>query len=370
MDTLPIGKTLDDWALIERLLPTGWQQQARLLGALHRSRGIADASTLLRVLLVHVADGSSLVETAARAAQLGWCQVSPVALFKRLQSAERWLGWMAQGLWSIRRGAPGLPVRRVRVADATMVTESGRTGSKYRVHYAINLVNLCCDHFEITDHHQAESLRRLPVKKRDLILGDRGFAKGPAIAEVMGRGADVLIRATISTLPMFTSEGKRINVLPRLRRLRVGKGVEWPASIRDGKRFIAGRLVAIKRSARSAKRARAKVIRKSEKNGYKAASAEALEAAGYVVIWTSIRSKEVPTARVLELYRLRWQIELTFKRCKSIMGLGQLPKHADASSRAWLNGKLLVTLLVERLIQEADAFSPWGYPIEASEPVA
>src|SRR5437879_5802065 len=109
MDTPAIRKTLDDWALIERLLPVGWQEQARLLGALRRSRGIPDAGTLLRVLLVHLADGCSLIETAARAAELGWCRVSPVALFKRLQSAERWLGWMAERLWSVRRGAPGLP---------------------------------------------------------------------------------------------------------------------------------------------------------------------------------------------------------------------------------------------------------------------
>ena len=64
------------------------------------------------------------------------------------------------------------------------------------------------------------------------------------------------------------------------------------------------------------------------------------------------------------MYRWRWQIELAIKRMKSIMGLGALPKHSDASSRAWLHGKLFVALLMERLWYEAESLSPWGYPLE------
>jgi Transposase DDE domain len=71
-------------------------------------------------------------------------------------------------------------------------------------------------------------------------------------------------------------------------------------------------------------------------------------------------------ASILQIYRLRWQIELVFKRMKSIMGLGQLPKKDSASSRAWLHGKLFVALLVERVVEAAKSFSPWGYPLEVS----
>lgn len=370
MDASTNRKTLDDWALIERLLPDGWREQARTLGALRRARGIADASTLLRVLLVHLADGCSLAETAARAAELGWCTVTPAAVFKRLRGAEQWLRWMAEHLWRRRRPVGLIPGRRVRVADATVVMETGRTGSEYRVHYAIDLSDLRCDHFEVTDHHAGESLRRLPVKKRDLILCDRGLAKGPAVADVIDRGADVIVRVPATTLPLFSTAGARVNLLARLRRVRLGRAEEWPASIGVGKRRLTGRLIAIKRSARAARRARAGVVRKAQKNGYTAASPKAVEAAGYVMIWTSMSREELSAERVLEFYRLRWQIELAFKRSKSILGLGQMPKHDDASCRAWLHGKLLTALLVERLIEEAGAFSPWGYPLEAPQPMA
>ena len=62
--------------------------------------------------------------------------------------------------------------------------------------------------------------------------------------------------------------------------------------------------------------------------------------------------------RCWKLYRLRWQIELAFKRMKSIVGLGRLPKKDPASTRAWLYGKIFASLLVERMIEAAEAFPP------------
>ena len=79
----------------------------------------------------------------------------------------------------------------------------------------------------------------------------------------------------------------------------------------------------------------------------------------------SRRSTAISLARAetLDLYRARWQIELCFKRLKSLLRLGHLPKRSDESARAWIEGKLLTVLLVERLIEEARFFSPWGFDL-------
>ena len=66
-------------------------------------------------------------------------------------------------------------------------------------------------------------------------------------------------------------------------------------------------------------------------------------------------------AEVLEWYRVRWQIELVFKRLKSLAELGALPKHTDESARGWLYGKLLVVLLGQKLERLGRDISPWGY---------
>ena len=94
-----------------------------------------------------------------------------------------------------------------------------------------------------------------------------------------------------------------------------------------------------------------------------------LELAEYFILWTSL--KKLRAAEVLELYRLRWQIELVFKRMKSIFGLGHLPKKDPLSAQAWLEGKLFVGLLIERMMDAAASFFPWGYPVEtAPQPLA
>ncbi len=357
-------RRLEDWAVVMRFLPTGWQEAAGRLGALRRARGVGDAEALLRTLLIHLADGCSLQETALRAGQAGWCKLSAVALFKRVQAAEQWLRWLAASLWQQRARTVAWGRYRVRAVDATVVTEAGRTGSLWRVHYAVGLRDLQCDFFEVTDVRGGETLRRIPVHRGDLMLGDRAYSTPPGVAHVVAAGGAVLVRANLQSLPLFTERGERLAVLRRVRPLRSGQIGEWVAYVHgpEGQR-IAGRLIAIKRS-RHATRAVRKRLRRKANKGQRVLSPAALEQARYFFVWTCVPATDLSAAQILELYRLRWQIELAFKRLKSIMGLGQLPKRADASARAWLHGKLFVALLVERLLETATAFSPWGYIVE------
>ncbi|WP_436213679.1 transposase [Bradyrhizobium sp. LjRoot220] len=50
-------------------------------------------------------------------------------------------------------------------------------------------------------------------------------------------------------------------------------------------------------------------------------SKQTLDAADWVILVTSLKQKDFATADVLALYRLRWRIELGFKRLKSLIGL-------------------------------------------------
>jgi hypothetical protein len=246
--------------------------------------------------------------------------------------------------------------------DASTVTESGPTGSQWRLHYALNFANLQCEFAELTDVHGGETFRRIPLQPRDVVLGDRAYGTPPGVAHVVGAGADVLVRINLSNLPLYHRGGRRFACLTHLRRLRVGEVRSWPVEVRAADRVIAGRLVALKKSRRAARAARRVVLRRACKKG-QALKRQTLEAASYVTLFTTLPAAEFPAQRIAEWYRLRWQIELAFKRMKSILNLGQLPKHVPASCRAWLHGKLLVALLVERLIIHAEALSPWGYPL-------
>ena len=354
----------EDWETIVRHLPQGWREQAFETGAMRRARGFRNPEALLRTLLIHLAEGCSLRETAARARQGGMGRVSDVAIMKRLQKAEEWLRWMACELTSSHRVA-GVPERkahlRIRVIDATTVSEPGSTGTDWRVHYALELKSLRCDFFEITDVNGGETYRRIPIKAGELILGDRAYATVKGISHVLDHGGQVLVRMRIKGLPLETPRGTRFNLLSRLRKLRVGELGEWPVRLVGAKgSLITGRVCAIRRSRTAAALAE-KHLRRSSSGKGSPPQAPALEATRYVFVFTTVESRLLNTQEVLELYRARWQIEIGFKRLKSIMGLGHLPKQDERSCRAWLHGKLFVALLGEHLVNEARFFFPWGY---------
>jgi hypothetical protein len=356
---------IGNWAVLRHFLPAGWEEQARISGAIKRARGINGAEALLRTLLIHLANGCSLAETSVRARQSGICAMSSVALFKRLRAAEDWLRWLAQQVRGIDLiSAPGLK-RRLRAVDATTVSEPGSTGTDWRIHYSVNLGDLQCDFFELTDVKGGETLRRVPIKARDIIMGDRIYATPPGVAHVLDAQGDIVVRVNRKSLPLLDEDGNSLNILKTVRRLKPGQTREWCATVQHPKGgYMKGRLIAVKRSIAATRIERKRLMRKASRRQHKV-SKESLEAAQYFMVWTSLPDNYASTV-VLEFYRLRWQIELVFKRMKSIMGLGHLPKADPVSCRAWLHGKLFVALLVERMIGIANSFSPWGYQLEAA----
>lgn len=373
MDTSARKRVLDaksEWALVTGLLPKGWRDKARELGALRRARGITDAEMLLRALLVHLADGCSLKETALRVQLAGWGKISAVGLFKRLRAAERWLAWMSQQMHG--RSWPAGGAYRPLAADATTVSESGKTGSLWRVHWSVDLTNLQCVFFELTDVRGGEKFARFPIRQGDLILADRVYCRQAGVEYVRTAGGHAMMRFSPSLLPTYhRKNGAKIDVLAHVRGLAVGKIRAWTAWVKGpGGGWYKGRVVAIRRSqAATVRELRRRCRAATSRQRHLGKRAKAM--ARYVMVWTSVPTADLSDRQVLRYYRRRWQLELVFKRAKSIMGLGQLPKKSDASSRAWLSGKLLVAMLVEKLWEMAESFSPWGYSIgRPSQPLA
>ena len=355
---------LDNWAILRTFLPPGWEEMARRSGALRRVRDFPNAEVLLRVLLLHVANGCSLAETATRARELG-IEVSAVAVFKRLRASEQWLRWLAEQVRSGQRPALESQGRPVRAVDGTSVSEPGSTGTDWRVHYVVNLANLQCDFFELTGVREGgETLRRVPIQPGDIMMGDRVYASPVGVAHVIKAQADLVVRLNRQALPLFDRQQGRVNVLRLWRPLQVGQVQQWTTQVHHPQGgWIPGRLIALRRSLQATRveqrRLQLRASRKQQR-----VSAEAWEAARYFSVWTTLPGTFSALA-VLELYRWRWQIELAIKRMKSIVGLGHLPKKDPTSARAWLHGKLFTSLLVERLVQAANAFSPWGYRLDA-----
>jgi hypothetical protein len=346
-----------------QMLPAQWEAKAVELGAVRRQlRGFDSVASLLRVLLIHLADGCSLRETAVRASAGGLAAVSDVALLKRLRNCAAWFEWMtremASGMALPLAAQSMLPGRRVRLIDGSSVCEPGATGSTWRLHYALNLHTLSCDEVHVSAASVGESLTLFDIRPGDVIMADRGFTKRPSLRHAVQSEADIVLRASLSNLPLHDRRGRSLDMLPLLRKMAIGQAADWPACVQDDIGAIAVRVCAYKKTAAQTLAAQQAIQLETKRRG-RVVQARTLEAAGYVIVVTTLT--EPDAAAIMEFYRRRWQIELAFKRLKSLLQLGHLKKFDPDGARAWLQGKLLVACLIEKLILTAERFSPWGY---------
>lgn len=353
----------EDWAVVTQMLPQQWEAKATELGAVQRLRGFDSVGSVLRVLLIHLADGCSLRETAVRASAGGLSAVSDVALLKRLRGCAAWFEWMAremaQGMNLPLNSSALLPGRRVRLIDGSSVSEPGATGSTWRLHYALNLHTLGCDEVHVTDASVGESLTHFDIRAGDVIMADRNFAKRASLRYAVQRKADVVLRTSLRNLPLHDPDGRALDMFPLLRKLTIGQAADWSARVHDGAgEPIAVRLCAYKKTAAQTLATQRAIEQEARKKG-QSVQPQTLEAAGYVLVVTTLA--EPSAAAIMEFYRRRWQIELAFKRLKSLLQLGHLKKTDPEGAKAWLQGKILVACLIEKLILTAERFSPWGY---------
>jgi hypothetical protein len=350
----------EDWYVLASLFPEGWQEQAKQTGAIERQRGITDPDALLRLFLLHVARGYSLRETAVRAKESGLAAISDVGLLKRLRRSEEWLHWLCTRL--VADNGVQMPgedgPRSARIVDGTIVKEPGKTGSQWRIVYSLRLPDLRCDYFDLTTTSGAgtgETLARLPVTQSDLILADAGYCSGPGIQSVTSRGGAVVVRINPHNLPVRDRRGRSFVPLTHLQRLhRAGAIGEWKVLLEG----VEGRICGLRKSEAAIRLAHRRIERRAAKKQSKT-KPETWEYAKYVAVFTTDLSTAPQT--ILEWYRVRWQIELIFKRLKSLAQLGHLPKYDAQSSRAWLYGKLFVALLTQKLVRTGREISPWGY---------
>ena len=360
-----------DWPFLVTLLPPDLEASAKAAGALLRKRGVQSAEALLRLAFAYGYCGLSLAGVATWARGAGVADLSPPALFQRLRHGADWLGgllaWKLAQRAAVRREQ--LPNDlRLRLVDATPISRQGSSGSDFRIHLGFDLATLTIDRIELTTDAEGESLKRFPIQAGEVVMGDRGYAHRQGIAAVVAAEGAVIVRLNWQTVPLQQPDGAGFDLWASLRQLRDTEVGEWAvrtAPAADGTPAVLGRLVALRKSPQACEAARRKVRATASKKGH-TPEARSLEAADYLMVFTPVDATRLSALQLLEVYRFRWQIELAFKRMKSVLKLDEMAAYDEALCRTFLCVKLLATLLVEELSRPWAAFSPWGYGLPAT----
>jgi hypothetical protein len=142
-----------------------------------------------------------------------------------------------------------------------------------------------------------------------------------------------------------------------------GRSREWQAFVHAGNKRIQGRLCAVRLPKDKAEQARTR----GRKEQGAAVTKDTLRMAEFVVVFTTVPRDKLTSDLILELYRLRWQVELEFKRDKSITGLDRLPNFRPDTIEAWLYAKLLLHQITRKLAASVGDFPPVPSPTPPSE---
>jgi hypothetical protein len=329
---------------------------ARQTKAFLRPREITNAVDLLRLILAYCLGEHGLRLTAAWAVSVGLADITNVALLYRLRQCGDWLAMLVGH--ALAGAAPKASHGRlIRIIDATTVPKKGPTARKHnelwRIHSAFDLPGERFGHFELTDQQEGETLDRIPVVKGEIRIADRAYLQPDRMARVIGAGADVVIRAGWKGARWVDEAGNVTDVVGELRKATADL-LDRPIWIKcKGGSLLAVRLVAVRKPRQAAEEARRKARREAQRGGH-TVSRQTLDAADWVILITSLKPEDFSTADVLALYRLRWRIELGFKRLKSLIGLKGPPGTTESSARPHILAHLLTILLLEPLIDELE----------------
>ena len=261
----------------------------------------------------------------------------------------------------------GLPATRLRIVDGTSISRTGDDGTTWRIHASFNPAAACFTESQVTGADGGEGFSRFSFRSGDLAIGDRFYAKPPGLQHVLMSGADFLVRVGWNSLRLVTADGARPDLASIYARMAPGETSEVPLFVtgrnkgqgRKPRRLFPAQLIIFRQHDAASDRAvRAAKRQHSRKRSGMALQPMTLASARFLMVLTSLPADMAAASDVLAAYRLRWQVELAFKRLKSGLGIDPLMARDPVMARSWLLSHLILALLIEDGASEVLASPP------------
>lgn len=326
--------------------------------AFTRARKIKTPQQLLRAVLLYCGLDQSLREVAGTMTLLVQ-RLTDSAVAERLAACRPWVKALLPTMLG-PRSLTSLPHGwRFIVIDGSTVQAPGATGIHYRLHLGMDLVTLEFTHVGISDAKTGESLRHFALGPNDIAVADRGYCHPTAVAETVHAGAHLVVRLNPYNMPLSQPDDTPLDIVPVLQQQVPCTLRSLPVRVGPPTQRVAGWVHAYRLSEEQANKARAVCRQRNSKKGH-TPQARTLFLAGWVLVWTSLPPDVLSADTVLALYRVRWQVELAIKRCKSLLDADALrARHGSPLADLWLHGKLLYALLLDKRMRRTMGVS-WG----------
>ena len=360
----------DGWEQVRRRIPVDVDRLAQETKALQRKREVKSAWDLLRMALAYSLCDWSFRLVGVWATVLGLGNLSDVAVRKRLRRARAFMSQLV-GEWLLhRRTQLARRPARVRLIDATTASQPGSQGTDWRLHLSFDLGQFSLDEIEVTDASGGETLVRHAAQAGEILVVDRGYAQCRGLGSILAVQGRVVARINWQNLPLETVDGRPFDILAWAQaHIPLNQPAETLVWMTQAHCRYELRLIAQRLPPEAVEEARRRIRQAARKKGRTPRHAT-LVAAEFILIVTNLPTHEWSAEQVLALYRLRWQVELVFKRLKGILDLEALRAKDPEIAQVYLLGKILAALIlqtwtdalpIEWMLDTVRPLSPWRW---------
>lgn len=339
-----------------RHLPSDLEQSARAYGAVKRLRKITSATQLL-VLMLFYAMGASLSDASAYGVLAGIGCVTAGAIMRRMDTIGDWLTHLLQTSFPPALNCYAKPAAlqdyKILLVDASVVQTTGAVPMKRRLHMLYDPFNAAWEAYLLTSEDAGESLVNFRLLAGDLVIGDRAYGTIRSMEHCRKADASYVLRLRSGAFKVYDADHNAIDVNKWLRANKKEKGAfARDCFYKSGGAYVPIRICAQHKTAAEIEEDRRRLAKEDKRKGRKT-SEKAKQFRDFFVVVTNLPECVTPD-EVLSVYRVRWQIELLFKRFKSLLGFGSIPTKTPLHTDVWLRLKLLIAVLVERIMGTID----------------
>lgn len=329
---------------------------ARRFGAFQRPRKVRDATALLRLAFMYGPAHLSLRGTAAAADDAAIASLSDKGVLGRLRNCGDWLEHLLRCLLQQKQGlsAGGMDgALDLALVDGSVICAPGSKGTDWRLHARFDPGRGVFADLVLSQGNVGERVDRTSITTGQTMIQDRGYARVRDFSAVLAAKAHFITRIGWRSLRWLGEDGQAVDVLTLLPQDdQPVEHVVWVKGITMPLRLVLQRIPPEK-----ADHQRKRVARKASKAGHEIDPRTSV-AAGYLMLATSVPAAAQPAEQIVSLYRNRWQVELGFKRLKSIGGIDALPALDPNLARTWLLAHLIAALLTDEIAIEIVGFPP------------
>lgn len=215
--------------------------------------------------------------------------------------------------------------------DTTVIPVEGGQSSPTYIHTCCSLKDHSLEQSHITDCHTAESVKNFKISPNALYIADRAYGRTNQMAYMIKNQAHFIFRISPNQVCLYRT--RNLEEKLNFEELLSGGAFFKTVYIQSDKDVFEVQLFGAPIPEDKIEQALKRAARQAQKKQFDR-SEISFEYSKWLFLVTSLPASETSENRMLNLYSDRWQIELLFKRAKSLLHFHRARRATDDPKKA------------------------------------